>query len=155
MLNPTAEGECRAWVIGLGSAFGDDRAGWEVVAGLRERLPVGVRCHRAADPLAVLDAPAGCELLLVIDACQGAGPPGTLHRFEWPDARLITVGATSSHGVGLVAALDLAATLGRLPPKVVIHSVEGSLGESGAGLSPAVESAIPEIVSRVLAEIGL
>ncbi len=153
MLNPTGESDRRACVIGLGSAFGDDRAGWEVVAGLRERLPAGTQCDCAADPLAVLDAPAGCVLLVVIDTCQGAGPPGTLHRFEWPDARLVSVGSMSSHGVGLVEALDLAATLGRLPSKVVIHSVEGVDDESGPRLSSAVEAAIPEIISRVLAEI--
>ena len=154
MVNPTGEGGCRVWIIGLGTASGDDRVGWEVVAGLRDVLPAGVRCHPAADPLALLDGPAGCELLVVIDACQGAGPPGTLHRFEWPDPRLVTVRSTSSHGVGLVAALELAMMLGRLPPKVVILSVEGIQSGPSMSLSLEVEATIPEIISRVLAEIG-
>jgi hydrogenase maturation protease len=155
VLNATDNGPCRAWVVGLGTTFGDDRAGWEVVAGLGERLPAGVRCGHSSDPLAVLDAPPGCELMVVIDACQGAGPLGSVHRFVWPDPRLVTVGGVSSHGVGLAAALELAATLGRLPPKVVILSVEGTRGDSGPGLSSAVEAALPEVVARALAEIGL
>jgi len=155
VLNLTGAEQCRAWVIGLGTAFGDDRIGWEVVAGLAEVLPVGVRCDTTSDPLCVVEAPAGCGLLIVIDACIGAGPPGSVHRFLWPDARFVTVENTSSHGVGLVAALELASTLGRLPPKVVILSVECVQGESGSRLSATVEAAIPEIISRVLAEIGL
>lgn len=153
MLNPTGAEVCRAWVIGLGTAFGDDRIGWEVVARLPAALPAGVRCCTTSDPLSVIEAPVGCELLIVIDACNGAGLPGTVHRFEWPDARLVTVESMSSHGVGLAEALDLAATLGRLPPKAVILSVEGVHGGSGLRPSSTVEAAISEIISLVLAEI--
>jgi len=155
VLPESQELPCRAWVLGLGTAFGDDHIGWEVVARLSAELLPGVRCCTTSDPLSVIDAPVGCELLIVIDACHGAGPPGSVHRFEWPDARLVTVGSTSSHGVGLAAALELAATLGRLPPKVVILSIEGVQGGPESQPSSTVEAAIPELISRVLAEIGL
>lgn len=148
---------CRVRVVGLGTPFGDDRAGWDVVERLRERLPHGTSAEVTSDPLAVLECPSGCELLVVIDACRGADPrPGTLHRFEWPDARLMAEGGVSSHGVGLTAALELAAALGRLPPRVVVFAIEGDAGEvgaPGAGLTPAVESALPDAVARVLAEV--
>jgi hydrogenase maturation protease len=147
-------GACRARVVGLGSPFGDDRAGWEVIARLRGALPVGTCAETTSDPLRVLDGPPGCELLVVIDACRGAGPVGSLHRFEWPDSRLSAGGGVSSHGVSLAAALELAGALGRLPARVVVLAVEGESGEPGAELSRTVELALPDVVARVLAELA-
>jgi hydrogenase maturation protease len=145
----------RSRVVGLGTPFGDDRAGWEVVERLRERLPPGTPTEVTSDPLAVLECVSDCELLIVIDACRGADPrPGTLHRFEWPDPRLTAESGVSSHGVGLTAALELAAALGRLPPRVVVFAIEGEAGQPGAGLSRAVELALPGAVAGVLAEVS-
>src|SRR5688572_25080383 len=145
---------CRTRLVGLGSPFGDDRAGWEVVARLSDAPLTGTRAETTSDPLRVLDGPAGCELLVVIDACRGAGTPGSFHRFEWPDARLTAAGGVSSHGVGLTAALELAGALGRLPARVVVLAIEGEAAEPGAELSPAVEAALPAVVARVLAEVA-
>lgn len=141
-------------VIGLGTPSGDDRVGWKVVAHLREAPPAGVRLDVTSDPLAVADVPTGCGLLVVIDAGRGAGPPGSVHRFEWPDPRLTAAASVSSHGVGLAAALELAATLGKLPPLVLVYAVEGASAAPGAGLSPAVAAAVPEAAARVRAEIA-
>jgi hydrogenase maturation protease len=149
--------EAQVWVMGLGTPFGDDRAGWEVVAQLRDSLPAGVQAGTTSDPLAVVDIPPNCERLIIIDAGRGAGAPGSVHRYEWPDRRLIDGGSVSTHGVGLVAALELTAVLGKLPARVVIFALEGGEGDStapGAGLSHAVETAIPIAVARILAEIG-
>lgn len=152
--NSTETAEIRSWVVGLGTAFGDDRGGWDVVARLRNASPVGTRITATSDPLAVVDAPGGCRLLVVVDACRGAGPPGSVHRFVWPDPRLVAAGTASSHGVGLAAALQLAGALGRLPPRVVVLAVEGTAGEPGAGLSRTVEAALPDVVALVLAELA-
>jgi CRP/FNR family cyclic AMP-dependent transcriptional regulator len=148
-----SEHNSRARVIGLGTPFGDDRVGWEVVTRLRGALPSGVRADATSDPLAVADGPGNCGLLVVIDACRGAGPPGSLHRFEWPDPRLTAAGSVSSHGIGLAAALELAATLGKLPRRVVVYTIEGESAAPSAGLSLAVSAAVAEAVARVLAEI--
>ena len=150
----TRADESRSWVVGLATAFGEDRVGWEVVAGLRGALTTNALVTVTSDPLAVVDAPLGCRLLVVIDACRGAGPPGSIHRFEWPDPRLVASGTASSHGIGLAAALHLAGTLGRLPPRVVVLAVEGDAGEPGQGLSAAVEAVLPEVVARVRAELA-
>ncbi len=151
--NPTGAVGGPARVIGLGTPFGDDRAGWEVVARLRNVLPVGTRADATSDPLVVLDTRPEDGLLVVIDACRGAGPEGSVHRFEWPDPQLTADGGVSSHGVGLAAALALAGILGRLPSRVVVFAVEGRSAEPGAGLSRAVEEALPGVVAHVLAEL--
>ena len=152
--DPTDTAGRSARVVGLGTPFGDDRCGWEVVSRLRNALPVGTRADATPDPLAVLDTEPEDELLIVVDACHGAGPEGSVHRFEWPDPRLTADGGVSSHGVRLAAALELAGVLGRLPPRVVVFAVEGHAAEPGAGLGRAVEAALPEVVARVLAELA-
>lgn len=149
-----SEGESRVWVVGLGTPFGDDQVGWEVVARLRDSLPERVRADGISNPLALAEVPLGCRLLIVIDAGRGAGPPGSLHRFTWPDARLTATRSVSSHGIGLTAALELVTALGRLPPRVVVFAIEGHSTDPGTGLSQVVETAIPEAVARVLAEIA-
>jgi hydrogenase maturation protease len=143
--------DVRCVILGLGSPHGDDRAAWEVIA----RLPPLPRtaARAVADPLAVTELPTGCELLIVVDACRGGRPPGTVREFRWPDPALGNERAVSSHGVALAAALDLARVLGRLPPRVLIVAVEAAEDEPLTGLSPAVEAAIPDIVARVCAAI--
>jgi hydrogenase maturation protease len=144
----------RVRIVGLGTPFGDDRAGWEVVTLLRNALPSGTRADITSDPFLVSDGLPGDELLIVIDACRGSGPPGSVHRFEWPDSRLTANGGISSHGVGLTAALELAGVLGRLPQHVIVFAIEGTSADPGTGLSQPVEAALPEVAARVLAEFA-
>jgi hydrogenase maturation protease len=151
--NPTGEVAPRARIIGLGTPFGDDRAAWEVVAHL-DALPPGAYACATSDPLTVVEGPSATELLIVIDACRGAGPPGSVHRFVWPDPRFTTDCGVSSHGVGLTAALELGRVLGRLPPHVIVFAIEGESAAPGGGLSRAVEAALPEVVVRVRAELA-
>jgi hydrogenase maturation protease len=145
----------RARIIGLGTPFGDDLAGWHVVERLRQVLPDGTYADTTSDPFVVAYEPMAEELLIVIDACHGAGVPGSVHRFEWPDSRLAIDGAVSSHGTQLPAALELARVLGRLPQQVIVFAIEGESTDPGVGISPAVEAAVPEVVAQVMAELAI
>jgi hydrogenase maturation protease len=146
-------GGCRVRVVGLGTPSGDDRAGWDVIARIQGALPRDARAEATSDPLRVLHGPPECARLVVIDSCRGAGRAGTVHRFIWPDPRLIITGGVSSHGVGLATALELAAALNQLPPRVVVFAVECGSTEPGAELSPEVALALPGVAARVLAEV--
>jgi hydrogenase maturation protease len=106
-----------------------------------------------SEPLAIADLPPSCELLVIVDACRGAGSAGSVHQFVWPDPRLATTSITSSHGIGLADALELAEVLGQLPRRVIILVAEVESGELGPGLSAAVDAAVPKVVAQVLAEI--
>jgi hydrogenase maturation protease len=143
-----------AYVVGIGSPHGDDRFGWEVVSRLLGVLPRGVRAITVSDPLAVADVPPGCKLLVVVDACRGAGSAGSVHCFAWPDPRLAMTPIASSHGIGLASALTIAGALGRLPPRVVVLAVEGESAQPGRGLSAAVGAAVLDVAGRVLEEIA-
>lgn len=135
-------------VMGLGSEHGDDHFGWRVVSELH-----GCQTCIISDSLSIADVPPGCEKLILVDACRGAGLPGSVHRFGWPDNRFVEQRVTSSHGWGLTEGLLLAEALGRLPPRVVIFAVEAGGMEPGSGMSPEVAMSIPLVVDSIRKEI--
>ena len=142
----------RVRVVAVGSDHGDDRAGWDAARLAAPRLPPEADVVLTGDPLAVAEGRA--DALVVVDACRGAGSPGSVHRFDWPAPGLARVGAVSSHGVGVAAALDLATALGRLPRRVVILAVEMGNGGPGGDLSPGVAAGVPALAAAVTAEVA-
>lgn len=113
-------------VIGVGSPFGSDRAGWEVIDHLQNSPEIADDCE-----LVKLDRPAS-ELLtyleadrrtIIIDAIQGPFRKGevvVLQKEDFPGIRP----ALSSHGIGLAEALRLAETLQQLPADLVVVGLE-------------------------------
>ncbi|MBL8490624.1 MAG: hydrogenase maturation protease [Rhodocyclaceae bacterium] len=119
------DGAPRVRVIGLGSPFGDDRIGWEVVDRLVESgLPEGVEAVRCENPgrdlLPLLD---GAGRAILVDALRGEGRPGEVVRCSRGD---LADGPDrwSTHGFGVAAMLDLAASLGSLPGRLEIIGIE-------------------------------
>ena len=96
----------------------------------------------------------GCGRLIVIDACHGSGPVGTISRFRWPDARIRRHHDRSTHEIGLCSALELAKQLGRLPPEVVVFGIEIGDDEPVGGVSGEVLRAVEELEAVIVAEIG-
>jgi hydrogenase maturation protease len=134
-------------VIGLGSPFGDDAAGPAVVAQLEaEGLPPGVEILIAQRPDALVDALAGVEAAVLVDASRAGLPPGTVHEPE--RAALREPRALSSHGLGAAGALALAEALGRAPRRLAVVAVEAA-AFTGHDLSAAVRAALPEAARRV------
>ncbi len=153
-------------VAGFGSPHGDDRAGWEVVERLGTRAPLCVAAERgdgAAERVRVVRVREGTQLihelegcgrLIVIDACHGSGPVGTISRFRWPDPRIRRHHDRSTHEIGLCSALELAKQLGRLPPEVVVFGIEIGDDEPVGGVSGEVLRAVEELEAVIVAEIG-
>lgn len=142
-------------VVGSGSEWGDDALAWEVIAQLRGR--VGERpdvellaVHGIEQILGVLDARG---TLILVDAVSSGAPVGTIHRFEWPDRRLRSGRTGSTHGLHADTVLDLAGALGVLPARVVVFGIEAQCRQRTA-LSAAVRAAVPELVRRLVQEIG-
>ena len=135
----------RELVIGLGNAArGDDAAG--LIAARR----LGGLEHEG-DPLALLDIWDGADGAVVIDAVRSGAEAGTVHRFDaaaaplpaWPRT------STSTHAVGLVEAIELGRTLGRLPARLVVYGIEGERFEAGMDLTPAVSAAVEAVATAV------
>lgn len=104
------------------------------------RLP-GVRVlDCAAEPAAILDAWAGADLAVLVDAAAG-GRPGRVrsHRLtELAEPRPV-----SSHDLSLAQTWHLGRALGRAPAQVVVVTVDVEDTGHGAGLSAAVAAAVP------------
>ncbi len=150
-------------VLGLGSPFGDDRAGWIAVESLMRSdgfraLPEGFASAEICDPVGnnLLDAMRGARLAILIDAAQSGAAPGTISRL---DAQTLEDGSEpwSSHGFGFSATLALGRALNDLPQDVVVFLVEipADAGfEPAENLSAPVATAIPDLTAAVLNEIA-
>jgi hydrogenase maturation protease len=139
-------------VIGIGNAWrGDDGAGLAVARRVRERAAAGVDVREIeGDASAILDAWAGAERVVVVDAAASGAPPGTVRRF---DARAEPLPAqllrSSTHAFGVPDAIELARALGRLPGTLEVYAIEGESFVAGDRLSPAVERAVRELAAAL------
>lgn len=141
-------------VIGVGNAFrGDDAVGLVVARRLRER---GVEAlEQEGEPVALLEAFADRDAVVLVDAVRSGAAPGTVHRVDVSNAALPAElgGASSTHLLGVGEAIELARALARLPARVVVFGVEGERFDAGDELSPAVAAAVEPVVDAVLAEV--
>jgi hydrogenase maturation protease len=140
-------------VIGLGSPFGDDRAGWELVASLRGRVP-------AAVDLVALDRPGaalvnwieGVDWLVLVDAYLARNELGHYRRLD-PAAVPPRELAWNSHALDLHVALALGRQLGLAPARLDVYAI--AIDDPGvASRSAEVASAVRQLAGRLAAELG-
>ncbi len=120
----------KACVIGIGSPYGDDSLGWQAVdaleaSGIRARYPANWLSLRRLDrpgPL-LLEAMAGEDLVLLIDAMYSGARPGTVKRLAAEELELMD-GAVSTHGFDLATTLELGRRLAQLPDTLIIVGIE-------------------------------
>jgi len=142
-------------VIGVGNPDrGDDAAGREVARRLRLECPQDVtvmECEGILDTL--LDAWRGAERAVVVDAVTGPAP-GRIHRFDAVKGPLpAAFASTSTHGLGLAEAIELARALNTLPDRLVVYAIEGRSFALGAPISPEVDRAIERVLALVVQEM--
>ncbi|MHC5068055.1 MAG: hydrogenase maturation protease [Planctomycetota bacterium] len=139
-------------ILGLGNADGgDDGIGRAAVQHLvRRGLPAQTV---SADPATLLAAWQDAARVVVIDAARGLTPIGSIRRFDAISEPLpASAGSTSSHGLGLAEAIELARALSRLPPSLVVYAVAADPDQRGPALSAPVAAALPGLVEQVAAE---
>ena len=141
-------------LIGLGHPDrGDDALGLHVTALLRALAPEGWRAlDWPSDPLGLMEIWGGVDLVVVCDATQGGGPPGTVRTVDATHTPLpADFQPVSGHAFGLAAAVETARALDRLPPRLMVVGVEGAAFGLGESLSPAVAAALPRALETALA----
>ncbi|MEV5976662.1 hydrogenase maturation protease [Streptomyces sp. NPDC052114] len=151
----------RIAVIGVGNEFRrDDGVGRAVIARLRARaagrpLPPGtVLATCDGDPARLIGLWEGADLAVVVDAAHAhPARPGHVHRLSLDADRPLPPPTTSSHGLGLGEALELARVLGRLPGRLIVYAVEGADDALGTDLSPAVAQVVAPLAEDVESEI--
>ena len=158
-------------VAGLGSAHGDDQAGWFVAESLatlcRESRAAVVR--QAATPLDLLNWLDDVEVLHICDACESTVGREKLHRFRWTAGRLVDPRVTrdaelglltaslrgcGTHNFGLPDVLRLAETMRRLPQQVTIWGIEGLHFQPGDVMTEETRCTALRAVRAIMAEFG-
>jgi hydrogenase maturation protease len=145
-------------VAGIGNIFlGDDGFGPEVVRRLTDAggLPPQVRVvdYGIRGMHLVFDLLDGYRALVLVDACPGRGPAGSVSVLHVGPEHL-EAGEFDAHGMSPVAVLsNLGAMGGTLPPTYVVGCVPAGV-EEGIGLSEAVAAAVPEAVEAVRTLVG-
>lgn len=146
--------ESTVLVIGLGNDYrGDDGAGRHCVRMLQGEGGARV-LEQSGEGAALMDSWKGAGAVILVDAVQAGGAPGTIHRL---DAQVAPIPAQffhySTHAFSVAEAVELARALDELPPRLILYGIEGESFEAGAPLSPAVARAVPEVAQRVRQEI--
>jgi len=141
-------------VIGIGNEVrGDDGVGLTVARKLQKmQLPGLTVAESQGDSPALLDRWQGAATVVLVDATASGAAPGTVHRFEAQAGPLPreVLRPTSTHALGLGEAVELARTLGQLPPRLIIYGIEGATFGAGAALSQEALLAAAEVVVRIL-----
>jgi hydrogenase maturation protease len=140
-------------VIGIGNlGRGDDGAGREVARRLAVRCEGEIETRECSgEATSLMDAWADASDVVLVDACRGAGPGGSVHRFGPDDAlRLARLRHASTHSLGVAAAIGLARALGSLPKRLSIYAIEAGATDEGCGLSPEVDRGVQEVVDVVM-----
>ena len=138
----------------LGSRYrGDDAVGPLVADRLRAAGAMVLECDD--EPTRLLDAWAGLELVVIVDAISSSSPAGTVHRFDPGDGPLPRdLGLASTHAFSVPEALELGRALGRAPRRVLVVGVEGTAFGMGDPVTPAVEAALDRVAAEVLVRLN-
>src|SRR5262249_40441021 len=131
-------------VIGVGSPMGDDALAWEAVRRVQEcigkesELRSSIGFYRIEGGQRLLEILDGQGTLILVDASSSGATPGTIQRFAWPNERIEMLRPGSTHDMRPGEALNLAATLGIAPARVVVFAMEAQSMEPLANLNPAI-----------------
>lgn len=143
-------------LLGVGNPWrGDDGIG-PAVAGRVARLGIPeLEVAVETEPLALLVHLEGQSTVVVVDATTPGPNPGRVRVWRIGSDRLVRRGQViGSHGLGVGDAVELARSLGRLPPELTLVGVEARSSRLGDGLSGPVHERLDDAVQAVLHEFA-
>ncbi len=134
----------------------DEGVGVRVIDYIREKrpLPKGIEViDGGTGGMRLIPLIKDADHLIIIDAVRGGGKPGDIYRFAIDDLPLKIKQKISLHEVGLQEIFSILNLLTEKRPETVIIGVEPKEVSYGVGLTPDVESAVPDVALRVLKEV--
>lgn len=143
-------------ILGIGNILlGDEGIGVHVVSFLRSRkLPSNVEViDGGTATFNLLPRISGVSKLIVVDAVEGKGKPGSIYRFTPDDIKAEKKICASLHQIGLLNVLEMADKIGEKPKATVIIGIEPQNTDWGLELSTKIKKKIPQIIEVVLKEI--
>jgi len=145
-------------VLGIGNLImTDDGVGVRVAQRLMEgyRFPDGVTVMDGGTlGLDLLPHLEGVERLLMVDAVETGGPPGTVVRLAGEEIPVALQTKLSPHQMGLQDLLAVAELQGNRPAEMVLWGVQPESIELGMELAPAVAAQFDHLTEAVLAELS-
>ena len=144
-------------VLGIGNLImTDDGVGVQVVHRLQERytFPPTVRLLDGGTlGLDLLPYLEGVRRLLVVDAVETGGPPGTLIRLTGDEINIAFRTKLSPHQMGLQDLLLVAELQGFAPEELLLLGVQPEEIGMGTELTPTVAERVEPLVDAVLHEL--
>ena len=143
-------------VVAVGNPFkGDDGVGPFVTRKLKSKnLPKTLITSHDGDGTSLMDLWTDAHMVILLDAVSSGGQPGRIFRFN---ARRQCIPRSfftySTHNFGLAETVELARTLNRLPPCLIIYGIEGKSFEEGTSLSPEVQRVTKDVMKKVINDI--
>ncbi|HEY41802.1 MAG TPA: hydrogenase maturation protease [Dehalococcoidia bacterium] len=153
----TTEDRPSTLILGVGNILlSDEGIGVRVIEAMKDRdLPPDVELlDGGTASLELLNIMANRDKVIVIDAVEGGGEPGTIYRFTPDDIKYQSMTFTSLHQISLLETLTDAKYLGIAPKTIVILGIEPKELGLGLDITPEVAAVIPRVVELVMAEIG-
>lgn len=143
-------------VIGVGNPFrGDDAAGLHVARRVKQMDAGGAAViEHSGEGAALMEAWAGADTVVLIDAIQTGAVPGTVRRFEPLSNPLpAEILRHSTHTFSIPQAIELGRALNQLPTCLVLFGIEGRNFQAADELSPEILAILDEVARRVLGEV--
>jgi hydrogenase maturation protease len=145
-------------VMGIGNILLQDEGfGVRVIEELQRR-------YRFPDEVQVLDGGTlgldllrfvtGTTKLLVVDAINGGGSPGTYYRFAGAEVKAYFEEKVSLHELGIKDVLTALEILDQPVGEVVVLGVEPAVLELGLELTPVIAAEVDKVIAAVIAELA-
>jgi hydrogenase maturation protease len=145
-------------IIGMGNPLlSDDGVGIVVAHAVAERMRHSVNLavtELHIGGIRLMEAMAGFDRAVVVDAMLSGADPGTVMRFD-PKGLVTTKNTFSSHDTDFATACNLGRMAGvSLPEKVAFWGIEArDVDLFGEQLTEEVAAALPGAVNRIVAQI--
>lgn len=139
-------------VVGIGNLWrGDDAAGLEAARRVAALNIPGVTVRESGgDGAALMESWRGFSTVVLVDAVSSGAGAGTLLRFDAGKNGLpASLHPASTHLFGIAEAVELARSLGRLPPRLIFYGIEGGGYETGSTPSDRVLDAVRLASERI------
>lgn len=91
--------------------------------------------------------------LIVVDAIQNGGAPGTLYRFEGDQIPKRILAKNSLHQVDLLESLTLCQALDHVPETVIVGAEPKDIETLSLELTPAVKEKMDDLIQMVFTEL--
>ncbi|HAT6977790.1 TPA: hydrogenase maturation protease [Legionella pneumophila] len=146
-------------VLGIGSPFGEDQAGWLVADRFKTELS---KEHYASKTLIIeshdrpglrlIELMNPAKVVFLIDAVKSGCAIGTIHRLKNNEI-FVFQNRLSTHEMGVAEALQIGHSLNALPEHIILYGIEIDNITFSATLSKSVEKAVKTVVIQLKKEI--